>query len=60
MRVIVIMASTESSMGFADTRVAAVCEDWFAAEQEKKRLTDLDPRSKYHLIERTLTRRKEI
>ena len=53
------MASTESSMGFADTRVAAVCEDWFAAEQEKKRLTDLDPRSKYHLIERTLTRRKE-
>ncbi len=58
MRVIVIMESSDSRMGFASTRVAAVCEDWIAAEQEKKRLSDIFPNSKYSLIERTLTKKR--
>lgn len=37
--------------------VAAVCEDWTAAEQEKKRLLDVVPGFNYHLIEKTVTRR---
>jgi len=57
MRVIVIMESSDSRIGFSSSRVAAVCEDWIAAEQEKKRLSDIFPNSKYSLIERTLTKR---
>lgn len=53
MRVIVIVETSQSG------RVAAVCEDWYAAEQEKKRLSGIYPEAEYHLIERTLTKRSE-
>lgn len=59
MRVVVIMETTESRMGFGDTRVAAVCEDWKAAEQEKARLRGLGSMSKYVLIEKTVTKRNK-
>jgi len=59
MRVVVIMETTESRMGFGDTRVAAVCEDWIAAEQEKARLRGLGSLSKYILIEKTITKRNK-
>ena len=53
------METTESRMGFGDTRVAAVCEDWIAAEQEKARLRGLGSFSKYILIEKTITKRNK-
>tara|TARA_B100000497_G_C7642070_1_gene386013 strand:+ start:222 stop:404 length:183 start_codon:yes stop_codon:yes gene_type:complete len=60
MRVVVIMETTESRLGFDDTRVAAVCEDWKAAEQEKARLRGLGSMSKYYLIEKTITKRNKL
>ena len=54
------METTESRLGFGDTRVAAVCEDWKAAEQEKARLRGLGSMSKYYLIEKTITKRNKL
>ena len=54
------METTESRLGFDDTRVAAVCEDWKAAEQEKARLRGLGSMSKYYLIEKTITKRNKL
>jgi len=54
-----VIETTESLIGLDNTRVVAVCEDWTAAEQEKARLRDMGSMSKYHLIEKTVTKRKE-
>lgn len=59
MKVVVIIESSESRMGFDNTRIAAVCEDWTAAEQEKARLVGMGSMSKYFLIEKTVTKKKE-
>ncbi len=59
MKVVVIIESSESRMGFDNMRVVAVCEDWTAAEQEKARLMGMGSMSKYFLIEKTVTKRKE-
>ena len=58
MKVVVVMETMESHMGFDNVRIAAVCEDWTAAEQEKARLRGMGSMSKYHLIEKTVTKRK--
>ena len=58
-KVVVVVESKETFYGFDNMRVVAVCEDWTAAEQEKARLRDMGSMSKYHLIEKTVTKRKE-
>lgn len=59
MKVVVVIETTESLIGLDNTRVVAVCEDWTAAEQEKARLRDMGSMSKFFLIEKTVTKRRE-
>ena len=59
MKVVVIVESAGTFYGFDNMRVVAVCEDWTAAEQEKARLMGMGSMSKYFLIEKTVTKRKE-
>lgn len=59
MKVVAIIESCPSRIGPDNMRLAAVCEDWTAAEQEKARLRGMGSLSKYHLIEKTVTKRKE-
>jgi hypothetical protein len=59
MKVVVLTETMDFQMGSSTTRVVAVCEDWTAAEQEKARLRGMGSMSKYHLIEKTVTKRKE-
>jgi len=59
MKVVAIIESSPSRIGPDDMRLAAVCEDWTAAEQEKARLMEIGSMSKFYLIEKTVTRRKD-
>lgn len=58
MNVVVIVAHRDHHIGSPIVGVAAVCEDWTSAEQEKKRLIETVPGFTYNLIEKTLTKRR--
>ena len=59
MKVVAIIESCPSRIGPDNMRLVAVCEDWTAAEQEKARLRDMGSMSKFFLIEKTVTKRRE-
>ena len=54
MNVVVIVAQQDKYYGAPMTAVVSVCENWNAAQKEKKRLTESNPGVLYNLIEKVL------